>query len=973
MNGSDVDVMAVFCEALERSSADERAAYLAEACGNDLLMRARVESLLRAHQKAGAGTFLESGPDLLAAEQPGAMIGPYKLLEEIGEGGFGIVYMAEQIVPVRRRVALKILKPGMDTRQVVARFEAERQALALMDDPHIARVLDAGETNSGRPYFVMELVHGIAITDFCDQNQLAARQRLELFLAICQAVQHAHLKGIIHRDLKPANILVTLHDGRPVVKVIDFGIAKALGEQLTEKTLFTNFAQMVGTPRYMSPEQAERSGLGIDTRTDIYSLGVILYELLTGTTPLEQQRLIQVSYDEVRRLISEEDSPRPSARITTLGQAATAISACRSSDPQRLSHLIRGELDWIVLKALEKDRTRRYETASALASDVERYLHDEPVLAFPPSKWYRFGKFARRHKLGMALGGAAALAGLLAVAGLIASNALIRQEQFRTSVEKARAEQAQQLAEGRAKQIRRDMQNVTVAGAFVEEGRHFASQLRWDDAHLAFTKAIELRPDQIAAWRERGDLLALLGLWDLAAADFAQEMELRQPDVTRRYYLHAVLRLHVGDTAGYQAVRRLARERFGGTTKMRFARDLLRLCNLAADADDPLQSVELARNLVDDDPRAWSCLYPLGVAHYRAGQYDEAIRRLRESLDADPAFSAPGLSYAVLAMAYCAQGETELARQALGEVERALDRWMEIRYGSQHEHTVVHRGAVANWPLPWWEWLECQLFYAEAKQLIDGLPPPGDTRLVVLDARAFAGLQWTSQASEKYDEALKQRPDDPQIRLEAHRNRGYGHAQVGQWRDAAVAFARAAEIAPDEAYLWRFRAVALLAAGEVDEYRKACAAILERFERTSDAWTACNVVFACVLGPDALTDTARLLPVAEVAAPYYHFGAYVRGAALYRAGRPAESVHSFETVAKNYHPRAWEWSFLAMAQHQLGKPDEARRALAEAVGWIRDADLSTSDDFSGTSPMWDGWSERAVYPLLVKEAQTMSD
>ena len=965
MNGSDVDVMAIFCEVLDRTSPDERTAYLAEVCGDNLQLRERIERLLSAHEKAGG--FLEGSPAGLAGQQPGAMIGPYKLLEEIGEGGFGVVYMAEQTTPVRRRVALKILKAGMDTRRVVARFEAERQALAMMEDPHIARVLDAGETDSGRPYFVMELVHGVAITDFCDQNQLALRDRLELFLSVCQAVQHAHLKGIIHRDLKPPNILVTLHDGKPVVKVIDFGIAKALGEQLTEKTLFTSFAQMVGTPRYMSPEQAERSGLGVDTRTDIYSLGVILYELLTGTTPLDQQRLTQAPLDEVLRLISDEESPRPSTRISTLGQAATVISVRRNSDPQRLSRLICGELDWIVLKALEKDRTRRYETAGALAADVQRYLHDEPVLACPPSKWYRFGKFARRHKVGMAM----IAAGVLALAGLAISNALIRQEQSRTTVEKARAEQAQALAEERAEKIRRDMENLTAASDFLEQGRHFAGELRWDDAYKSFTKAIELRPDQASGWMERADLLSVLGLWDLAAADFAREMELRQPDVIRRYYLDALLRLRVGDMAGYQAVRRNALERFRGTTKTSFARELLRLCNLAADAEEPLESVELAQNLLADGPRTWICLYSLGLAHYRAGQYDEAIGRLRESLDVDPGSNVRPLSYPALAMAHFARGELDLARQALLDAEHALDHWTQLRYESLYGHSIVHRGAAATWPVAWWDWLECELLYAEAKQLIDGLPPQDDPRLLVLSARAFAGLQWTVEAGEQYDKALKQRPDDPLIRLEAHRNRGYGHAEAGRWSDAAVAFARAVEIAPDEAYLWRFRAVALVAATRLDEYREVCAAMMDRFEKTSDPWTACNVVFACVLDGDALTEPARLLPVAKAAAPFYHFGAHVQGAALYRAGRYAEAINSFQAAAKDYRPRAWEWSFLSMTQHHLNQPEEARRSLKEAARWIEDANRAASDDLSGASAMWNGWSEKAVYPLLLEEARTM--
>jgi tetratricopeptide (TPR) repeat protein len=409
MNALEEHARSLFLAAVERAP-DEWPAFLDQACGADAELRARVDQLLHAHQAmgsihggaAGATAATSAEP---RGEGPGTVIGPYKLLEQIGEGGFGVVFMAEQTEPIRRKVALKILKPGMDTRQVVARFEAERQALALMDHPNIARVLDGGQTASGRPYFVMDLVKGLPITEYCDQAQLAPRARLELFVHLCQAVQHAHQKGIIHRDLKPSNVLVTVHDTTPVVKVIDFGVAKALGQELTDKTLFTGFAQMIGTPLYMSPEQAGQSGLDIDTRSDIYSLGVLLYELLTGTTPFDKERLREVGYDELRRIIREEEPPRPSTRISTLAQAATAVASQRRSDPQRLSQLIRGELDWIVMKALEKDRGRRYETAGAFAADVQCYLKDEPVLACPPSAWYRFGKFTRRHKTALAVAG----------------------------------------------------------------------------------------------------------------------------------------------------------------------------------------------------------------------------------------------------------------------------------------------------------------------------------------------------------------------------------------------------------------------------------------------------------------------------------------------------------------------------------------------------------------------------------------
>src|SRR4051794_18855904 len=335
----------------------------------------------------------------------------------------GVVYMAEQLRPVRRKVALKIIRPGMDGGQVIARFEAERQALTMMDHPNIAKVLDAGTTD-GRPYFVMELVKGIAITDYCDQARLTPRERLELFIPVCQAVQHAHQKGVIHRDLKPGNVLVTLQDGRPVPKVIDFGIAKAAGQALTDKTLFTNYAEMLGTPLYMSPEQAQISGSDVDTRSDVYSLGVLLYELLTGTTPFDRQRLRDAAYDEMRRIIREEDPPKPSTRLGTLGARLTTIADDRHADPKRLGQLVRGELDWIVMRAMDKERGRRYASPNALAADVRRYLRDEAVLACPPSAWYRFRKFARRRKAALAVASALSVGAMLAVAALVAGTIL---------------------------------------------------------------------------------------------------------------------------------------------------------------------------------------------------------------------------------------------------------------------------------------------------------------------------------------------------------------------------------------------------------------------------------------------------------------------------------------------------------------------------------------------------------------------
>lgn len=407
----------MFLGALEKGVPAERAAFLDAACRHDAALRSRVEGLLREQEQVGsfletpalaapqpsrpAAVFGPTGTAVVAVvtERPGDRIGRYKLLQVIGEGGAGVVYMAEQEEPVRRRVALKVIKLGMDTRQVIARFEAERQALAMMDHPNIARVLDAGATETGRPFFVMELVRGIRITDYCDENNLPTHVRLKLFIQVCQAIQHAHQKGIIHRDIKPSNILVTLHDGVPVPKVIDFGIAKATEHRLTEKTLFTEFSMFIGTPAYMSPEQAQISGLDIDTRSDIYSLGVLLYELLTGRPPFDPEALMRDGVDECRRTIREREPIRPSTRVATLIEAElTTTARQRQTEAPRLIHLLSGDLDWIAMRCLEKDRTRRYATANDLAQDIQRYLDGEPVSARPPSNLYRFQKFVRRNR-----------------------------------------------------------------------------------------------------------------------------------------------------------------------------------------------------------------------------------------------------------------------------------------------------------------------------------------------------------------------------------------------------------------------------------------------------------------------------------------------------------------------------------------------------------------------------------------------
>ena len=449
----------------------QRRIYLEASCGGDPELRERIESLLGSESEAdeffneGTAAIAQSTLLLSAAQQAGDRVGRYRLLQQIGEGGSGLVYMAEQEEPVRRRVALKVIKLGMDTKSVVARFEAERQALAMMDHPNIAKVFDGGATDTGRPFFVMELVRGVKINDYCDEHRLSTRERLELFVKVCQAVQHAHQKGIIHRDLKPSNILVTINDGEAVPKVIDFGIAKAIQGRLTDQTLFTAFEQLLGTPAYMSPEQALMTSVDIDTRSDIYSLGVLLYELLVGKTPFDTHDLLAAGLDELRQTIREKEPLRPSTRLQSLhGQELTSTAANRRSEVPRLVHLLRGDLDWIVMKCLEKDRARRYQTASDLALDIQRHLNHDPVSARPPSALDRIQKMIRRNRL--AVGAGVLLALILVVSTFMSAREAIRarraeREQARLLIETDKARKAEQrlqaLAEQEALESRRNL------------------------------------------------------------------------------------------------------------------------------------------------------------------------------------------------------------------------------------------------------------------------------------------------------------------------------------------------------------------------------------------------------------------------------------------------------------------------------------------------------------------------------------
>src|SRR5262245_12356124 len=626
-------------EAIRGLPPEGRTAYLEAACQGDAPLRQRLRALLNKHDRASR--FLEDPvfptPPLADAptcpaplpESPGLVLaGRYKLVEEIGEGGMGSVWMAQQTEPVKRLVAVKLIKAGMDTHQVTARFEAERQALALMDHPNIARVFDAGSTEAGRPYFVMELVKGVPITRFCDESKLTPRQRLGLFADVCQAIQHAHQKGIIHRDLKPSNVLVAPYDGKPVVKVIDFGVAKAAGQPLTDLTLVTGFGAVVGTPEYMSPEQAELNNQDVDTRSDVYSLGGLLYELLTGTTPLNRKRTGGAILDALRA-IREEEPQRPSARLTTTQELAT-IAANRGLEPAKLSRMVRGELDWIVMRCLEKERSRRYETASALAADVGRYLSDEPVLACPPSTVYRLRKVVRRHKGGLL---AVTLVFLALVGGILgATIGLVR------AARAARAESDQRKA------AERERENAI---ASLRTARRAINQMltRVAQEHLAHTPQME----QI----QRDVLRDALGFYRELLAAHRDDPALKRESALVTGWLGAAYR-RLGQNDQAEAALREAIQALEGLLADggldREGRDeLTRFCmhlgwllgrlNRTADAVAVrARAVELAEQLVSEFPETpryssllASCCIDLGNA-YRRSNLREAERLFRRSL-----------------------------------------------------------------------------------------------------------------------------------------------------------------------------------------------------------------------------------------------------------------------------------------------------------------------------------------------------
>ncbi len=653
----------------------------------------------------------------LGGEKIGARVGRYKILRLLGEGGCGVVYLAEQAEPVRRQVALKVIKFGMDTRSVIARFEAERQALALMDHPNIAKVLDAGATETGRPFFVMELVHGVRITNFCDENHLDARQRLNLFIQVCHAIQHAHQKGIIHRDIKPSNILVALHDGVPMPKVIDFGIAKATEGKLSDNTAFTSYGQFIGTPAYMSPEQAELSGLDVDTRSDIYSLGVLLYELLTGRTPFDQKELINSSFDEMRRTLREDEPQRPSTMLTSLANAdLTATAHRRHVEPPKLIKSLKGDLDWIVMKTLEKDRERRYGTANGLAMDIQRYLNFEPIVARPPSQFYRLKKLIRRNKVVFASGTIVVLT--LIVGASVSTWLFLRErealkvqarlhqeaEQARIESEQARASETQLRKKAEARE------KVTEAGVLASHRKmKEADELLEQVPAELFSPSLEAT----TVFRDLGIWNTLQGNWKQAADRFTVLVQVNQVDKTDQtdaatfdLLLAAPLLIEAGDIAGYERIRRMELIRLAGTSNLVAVEQLLKTSLLAsADAATITMLEPLAKLLVDslasNDPKindasfnaAWRAI-ALALFEYRRGNFTHVVDQLKQcSTYPNQAPSCAAISHVLLGMTWMHLGKTHEA-----DAELTLGRNMVENYFNKRlELSDDKSGKIQGW------------------------------------------------------------------------------------------------------------------------------------------------------------------------------------------------------------------------------------------------------------------------------------
>jgi eukaryotic-like serine/threonine-protein kinase len=976
----------IFLTALEKPTIRERTEFLDAACGGDAALRRQVERLLAAHPKS---KDLGEHPPTVLQETPfreeprqgparrmaGMLIGGrYKLLEEIAEGGMGSVWVAEQLQPVRRRVAIKLIKPGMDSRQVLSRFEAERQALAVMDHPHIAKVLDGGVTDQGHPFFVMEYVKGVPITDFCNQAKVTVEGRLKLFVKVCQAVQHAHQKGIIHRDLKPSNILVCLYDGQPIPKVIDFGLAKAMHQPLTEHTLYTAHGLMVGTPLYMSPEQAEFNNLDIDTRTDIYSLGVILYELLTGSTPLDRQRFKDAAWQEAVRLIKEEEPSKPSTKLSTSGSLPT-VAAQRGLEPAQLSRAVRGDLDWIVMKALDKERSRRYETANGLARDIERYLADDVVEARPPSATYRLRKLVRRNQ-GLVV--AASLIALVLVGGIAGTTwGMIR------AVQAQRAEAARAEGERLAKLEAEAQETKAMAAASAEKAAKEQAQKRLaqiekgNEIITSIFTDLDIRKEKKGAGpleavlAERlvkaasqlegeavGDPLVVAGLQDRLGLSL---LSLGHPTGAIPLFAKAreTRRSHLGpdhpDTLssmhnlaeGYLAAGKLdqALPLLEETVKGRKAKlgadhaetldsmNNLALCYESAGKLDiaiPLleQTLKLARTkLGAEHSTTLACINNLASAYGSVGKqelalplYEEAVKLAKAKLGADHPDTLVTMNN--LALGYKSAGKLRLALPLLEETFNL----MKANLGGDHPNTLTSMNNLAS-------------AYGDAGKLELALPLYEETvklKKAKLGADhpdtlvSMNNLASAYQSAGKMDLALSLFEETLRLRTG---KLGAGHPDtIASLQNLAEARLTAAA---RQAWL-----------GQNKGHAETCRRALELGKGSNDPITLYRVATACSMRPSE--DAARLADSLNLARKAVELGKDNRslpyfqlalGMCEFRSGHLKEADAPLIIAMNLGKPNSPVWLtsalYRAMNLFRQGKPDEARKLMTDAASKMK--------------------------------------
>jgi serine/threonine protein kinase len=964
---------AVFCQALEITDLEQRRQFLDEACGSDESLRQQVERLLALSQSAG-DFFKECAPALepVAADAQQILsgaesavdsdlseskrIGPYKLLQKLGEGGGGVVYMAEQEEPIRRRVALKIIKLGMDTRNVIARFEAERQALALMDHPNIARVLEAGATETGRPYFVMELVHGVKITDYCDQNRVSMQERLELFIQVCNAVQHAHQKGIIHRDLKPSNIMVTMHDGVPVPKVIDFGIAKATEQRLTDKTLFTSYAQLMGTPAYMSPEQMELSGLNLDTRSDVYSLGVLLYELLTGRTPFDTTDLLKLGVEELRRTICEREPLSPSAKLQTLNkEELTKTARRRHIEPPRLVSQLRGDVDWIVLKCLEKDRTRRYATATGLAEDIERYLHEEAVLARPPSQLYRLQKLVRRNRM-VFLTGTTAIAAL--VLGTITSTWLLVKERealrsavvARREAETASAKEAELRHAAESRETVKEI-SLLMAQNHYEQADELLSRVPLEKASL----------ETEALLRILGDWNAIGGRWPRAIERFTSLTKLHPQDgsgTSLDHFRLGTALLESGERDEYERFRQEIVSRFGSAgSRANFLPDQLIISCLLLPANQQLlQNIEpiaeAAEKALSGGPalRLPWISSSLALLEYRRGNDLKATTLCTRCLSS-PDCSAPraALAHLIQALAYWrlsqyAEGFTELSR-AQERIDPAFKNGLSLNPNNDSAHN-------------WFDWVLARILMSECQE-----------QLLESD-RSLAQMAVPASSVES---AAK------------YRVLGEWRALRQEWRDAAERLGALVEV--DRADGWEtitldcFKlSLALIEAGKRDEFNRFREEFVARYGHTTNATAANRVIKSSLLLP-APREFLRLLEPCARACEEVITNSSVYEAAWnslslevleYRQGNYARAIDLCrKSLAYPERNALWTTTaqlILAMSYWQMHQYREAVPKMLEAQERI-DTEFANGLDPDPSNDPEHHWYDWVLARILLRECQ----